>query len=165
MERALFSGIRHIGLGVLFGLYDYKFEVLALLGHIDDLKKKFGSYPYNISVPRLRPALGAVLTQAPYPVSDGELKKIVAILRLALPTVEIALSTREAKDLRDEMARIGITQMSAGSRTSPGGYTAPELEYDKSQFSIEDTRTIDEIVQDLNKLGVVAEVAYEEVNK
>ncbi len=165
MERALSSGIRHIGMGVLFGLYDYKFEVLALLDHIDDLKKKFGVYPYNISVPRLRPALGAVLTQAPYPVSDGELKKIVAILRLALPTVEIALSTREAKDLRDETARIGITQMSAGSRTSPGGYTAPELEYDKSQFSIEDTRTIDEIVQDLNKLGVVAEVAYEEVNR
>lgn len=165
MERALSSGIRHIGVGVLFGLYDYKFEVLALLDHIDDLKKKFGVYPYSISVPRLRPALGAVLTQAPYPVSDGELKKTVAILRLALPTVEIALSTREAKDLRDEMAKIGITQMSAGSRTSPGGYTAAEVEYDKSQFSVEDTRTIDEIIHDLNRLGMVPEVAYEEVNR
>ncbi len=162
MERALSSGIRHIGMGVLFGLYDYKFEVLALIDHISSLKDRFEIYPYNISVPRLRPAIGAVLTEAPYPVSDGELKKIVAILRLALPTAEIALSTREAKDLRDEMAKIGITQMSAGSRTSPGGYTVPEFEYDKSQFAIEDTRTIDEVIQDLNNLGLVPEVDYVE---
>lgn len=163
MERALSSGIRHIGMGFLFGLYDYKFEVLALVDHINSLKEKFGIYPYNISVPRLRPAIGAVLTEAPYPVSDIEFKKIVSILRLALPTVEIALSTRETKELRDEMAMIGVTQMSAGSRTSPGGYTAPEFEYDKSQFAVEDTRTINEVIRDLNNLGLIPEVDYEAV--
>lgn len=162
MERALSSGIEHIGMGVLFGLYDYKFEVLALLDHIRGLKAKFGVYPYNISVPRLRPALGAALKQSPYPVSDDELKKVVAILRLALPTVEISLSTRETKELRDEMANIGVTQMSAGSRTSPGGYTASGLECDKSQFSIEDTRTIDEVIRDLKTKGLIPQVDYVE---
>lgn len=165
MERALSSGIRHIGMGFLFGLYDYRFEVLALVDHIKNLKEKFDIYPYNISIPRLRPAIGAVLTEAPYPVSDMEFKKIVAILRLALPSVEIALSTRETKELRNEMVKLGVTQMSAGSRTSPGGYTAPEFEYDKSQFAIEDTRTIDEVIRDLNGLGLIPEVDYEEVNR
>ncbi|MFH1778556.1 MAG: [FeFe] hydrogenase H-cluster radical SAM maturase HydG [Candidatus Omnitrophota bacterium] len=163
MDRALFSGIKHIGMGFLFGLYDYRFEVLALVDHINSLKEKFGVYPYNISIPRLRPALGAVLTEAPYPVSDSEFKKITAILRLALPSVEIALSTRETKELRNEMVKIGVTQMSAGSRTSPGGYTAPEFEYDKSQFAIEDIRTIDEVIRDLNNLGLIPEVDYEAV--
>ena len=162
MERAPSSGIKHVGMGVLFGLYDYKFEVLALTDHINSLKEKFGVYPYNISIPRLHPALGAVLTEAPYPVSDEELKKVVAILRLALPKVDIALSTRESKKLRDEMTTIGITQMSAGSRTSPEGYATPGLEYDKSQFAIDDIRTIDEIVQELNKKGLTAEISYEE---
>lgn len=163
MDRALAAGVKHIGMGVLFGLYDYQFEVLALVEHINNLKEEYNIYPYNISIPRLRPALGAVLIEAPYPVSDEEFKKIVAILRLAVPKIEIALSTRETKELRDEMVKIGITQMSAGSRTSPGGYSAPEFEYDKSQFAVEDTRTLDEVVRDLKIKGFVPEINYEAV--
>ncbi len=155
MERAVSSGIKHFGMGVLFGLYDYKFEVLALFDHIVRLNEKLGVYPYNISVPRLRPAIGALLQKPPYPVSDTDFKKIVAILRLAFPAVHIALSTREPSRLRDEMVKMGITQMSAGSKTSPGGYTASGPDYDSSQFSIDDTRTVGEVIADLKGLGLV----------
>lgn len=161
MERAFSSGIRHFGMGVLFGLYDYKFEVLALYDHIVDLKGRFGVYPYNISVPRLRPAIGAILRKPPYPVSDSDFKKIAAVLRLAFPTLHIALSTRESPHLRDEMVMMGITQMSAGSKTSPGGYTAPGSDYDKSQFAVDDTRTIKKVISDLKRLGLTPQVDYE----
>lgn len=161
MERALSAGIRQVGMGVLFGLYDYKFEVLALYNHINRLKEKFGIYPYNISVPRLRPALGAVLRQSPYPVSDTEIKKVVVALRLAFPKVHIALSTREPKGLRDEMAKIGITQISAGSKTSPGGYTETGPDLEGSQFEIEDTRSTEEVMRDLKAMGLDPKVDYE----
>ncbi len=161
MDRALSSGIKHIGVGVLFGLYDYKYEVLALYDHIKDLKARFGAYPYNISIPRLRPALGAVLKEAPYPVSDLEFKKITAVLRIAFPSVNIALSTREPKGLRDEMAKLGVTQMSAGSRTSPGGYTAIDEDFDRSQFEIEDRRSLNEVVSDLRNMGLVPQIDSE----
>lgn len=154
MERAVSSGIKHFGMGVLFGLYDYKFEVLALFDHIARLNKEFGVYPYNISVPRLRPAIGALLQKPPYPVSDTDLKKIVAVLRLAFPAIHIALSTREPSRLRDEMVKIGVSQMSAGSKTSPGGYTASGPDYDSSQFAIDDTRTIEEVITDLKGIGL-----------
>ena len=161
MDRAVSSGIIHFGMGVLFGLYDYKFEVLSLFDHIVRLNEKFGVYPYNISVPRLRPAIGALLQTPPYPVSDTDLKKAVAVLRLAFPAIHIALSTREPPRLRDEMAKIGITQMSAGSKTSPGGYTASGTDYDRSQFAIDDTRTIDEVIADLRRMGLIPRVDHE----
>lgn len=164
MERALSSGIKRVGLGVLFGLYDYKFEVLALFDHIKKLKEKFDVYPYNISVPRLRPALGAVIKEPPYPVSGIALKKIVAVLRLAFPAVHIALSTREPRHLRNEMVRCGVSQMSAGSKTNPGGYTSSVAGDESSQFTIDDDRTLSEVIVSLQKMGLTPQLTEPSIN-
>lgn len=155
-DRAMEAGIDDVGVGVLFGLYDYKFEVLALLEHANYLEKKFGVGPHTISIPRLKRAEGSLISQnPPYPVSDFEFKKIVAVLRMAVPYTGIILSTRERKDLRDELFSLGISQISAGSKTSPGGYAETtdheQRTTNNKQFSIEDTRTIDEVIKDICK--------------
>lgn len=146
MDRAVEAGIEDVGLGALFGLYDWRFEVLALLQHTRHLEERFGVSAHTISVPRLMPAYGTPIKDAPNPVSDLEFKKIVAILRLALPNIGIVISTRESAGLRNEIISIGASQISAASRTSPGGYINSESDEDKSQFSLDDTRTLDEVV-------------------
>ena len=150
-DRALEAGIDDVGLGVLFGLFDYKFEVLALLSHAQYLDSKFGVGPHTISIPRLRPALGAIIQEAPYPVSDDEFKKLVAIIRLAVPYTGIILSTRERPELRDELLHLGVSQISAGSHTSPGGYK--EVEEKADQFEKADHRSLDEVIRCICKSG------------
>lgn len=149
-DRAIEAGIDDIGTGVLFGLYDWRFEIVALLGHARYLETKFGVGPHTISVPRLEPAVGAPLsTDSPFMVSDGELRKIVALLRIAVPYTGMILSTRESPELRDELFALGISQTSAGSRTTPGGYTQNE-ELSPSaaaQFTVQDHRSLDEIIK------------------
>jgi 2-iminoacetate synthase len=154
-DRAISAGIDDVGIGVLFGLYDYKFEVLALLEHADYLEKRFGVGPHTISVPRIRPALNAPLAiKPPYPVSDTDFKKLVAVLRLSVPYTGIILSTRETASLRDELVSLGVSQISAGSCTYPGAYKEKISHNQKTeQFRIEDTRTLDEVVYDLTKSG------------
>jgi 2-iminoacetate synthase len=153
MDRAQQAGIDDVGIGVLFGLYDYKFEVLALLAHCLYLEDKFGVGPHTISVPRVRPALNAPLAHnVPYPLSNDQFKKLVAVIRLAVPYTGMILSTREPPPFRDEVFSLGISQISAGSRTNPGAYNeerehAPESE----QFHLEDTRTQLEIIKDMIK--------------
>jgi len=153
MDRAIEAGIGDVGIGVLFGLYDWRFELLAIMEHIRHLEEKFGFGPHTISIPRLRPAVGAVLKKTPYPVSDEELKRIVAIMRLAVPYTGIVLSTREEAGLRNKALALGVSQISAGSRTSPGGYRKEKLEKNKAQFSIDDTRSLREVISDIIKLG------------
>lgn len=160
-DRAMEAGIDDVGIGVLFGLHHYKFEVLALLQHINYLEKKFGIGPHTISVPRLKPALGALISQnPPCPLSDFEFKKIVAILRLAVPYTGIILTTRERKELRNEFFSLGVSQISAGSKTQPGGY-AEENKKSKfknqnlEQFHIEDTRTVEEVIKDICTSGYI----------
>jgi 2-iminoacetate synthase len=154
-DRAMEAGIDDIGVGILFGLFDWRFEILALMQHIEHLEKAFGVGPHTISVPRLEPAFGSdVASQPPHPVSDVEFRKIVATLRLAVPYTGIIMSTRETPNIRRETFALGVSQISAGSRTNPGGYAEDEA-YDGSQFSLGDHRTVDEVIRDIAALGYI----------
>ena len=154
MDRAQEAGIDDVGIGVLFGLYDYKFETLALLEHSFHLEETFGVGPHTISVPRLQPAFNTPLADnVPYPVTDDAFKKLIAVIRLAVPYTGIILSTREPQKLRDELFDLGVSQLSAGSRTKPGAYTDEEESCDAGQFYLHDTRTQLEIVKEMLNRG------------
>lgn len=155
MDRAMEAGIDDVGIGVLFGLFDWRFELLALMQHIRHLERRFGVGPHTISVPRLEPATGSdVALHPPHPVSDVDFRKIVATLRLAVPYTGIIMSTRESANIRRETFALGVSQISAGSRTNPGGYAGDERE-DASQFSLGDHRGLDEVVRDVASLGYI----------
>lgn len=153
MDRAIDAGFDDLGIGALLGLYDWRFEVMATISHAHYLKERYGIWPHTISVPRLRPASGSPLTETPYPVSDDEFKLIVAIYRLAVPTAGVVVSTRESADLRREVLSIGASQISAGSKTEPGGYEEDEEHYESAQFGIDDHRSLDEVIEDVARLG------------
>ncbi|MGD0088711.1 MAG: [FeFe] hydrogenase H-cluster radical SAM maturase HydG [Planctomycetota bacterium] len=156
MDRAMEGGIDDVGIGVLFGLFDWRFEILALMQHIAHLEKKFGVGPHTISVPRLEPASGSeIASHPPHAVSDTDFRRIVAILRLAVPYTGIILSTRETPNIRRETFALGVSQISAGSRTSPGGYGKGEDIKDNAQFSVGDHRSLDEVVRDVATLGYI----------
>jgi 2-iminoacetate synthase len=152
MHRAMEAGIDDVGIGALFGLADYRYDTLALLYHAAELERVFGCGPHTVSVPRIEPAAGAPLTEAvPFPVSDDEFRKIVAVIRLALPYTGIILSTRERRELRDELFNYGVSQISAGSRTNPGGYSSEDD--GASQFSLGDHRSLEEVIAELIRTG------------
>lgn len=155
MDRAMEAGIDDVGLGVLFGLYDYKFEVLGLLYHARHLEETFGVGPHTISVPRLRPAKGVSLDNFPYLVPDEDFKKIVAVIRLAVPYTGMIISTRETPEFRAILLGLGISQLSAGSCTGVGGYGRhyTEEQEETPQFEIGDHRHPDEVIQDLCRRG------------
>jgi 2-iminoacetate synthase len=157
-DRAMAGGIDDVGAGVLFGLYDYKYEVLALLLHALHLEQTWGVGPHTISVPRIRPAGGIDLEDFPYLVSDREFKKLVAIIRLAVPYTGMILSTRESAQLRDELIAVGISQLSAGSCTGVGGYyreNNADREAQRTQFKVDDCRSLDEVVASVCKSGYI----------
>jgi 2-iminoacetate synthase len=158
MDRAMEGGIDDVGFGVLFGLYDYKFEVLATLLHSLHLEEHFGVGCHTISVPRIRPAAGVTLETFPYLVNDDDFKKIVAIIRLAVPYTGMILSTREPAQYRDEVINLGISQISAGSCTGVGGYHK-DIESNAvgtvGQFQVEDTRSTDEVLQTICESGYI----------
>jgi 2-iminoacetate synthase len=157
-DRAMEAGIEDVGAGVLFGLYNYKFEVLALLFHALHLEEKFDCGPHTVSVPRLKPASGMNIADYPYMVSDNDFKKIVAILRLAVPYTGIILSTRENAAIRDEVINYGVSQISAGSCTGVGGYKDEhdcDAPNNTAQFTVGDHRSPDEIIQSLCKSGYI----------
>ncbi len=157
MDRALQAGIDDVGIGSLFGLTDYKFETLALLTHAFYLDSKFGIGPHTISVPRLEPALNApAAIDPPYAVDDISFKKLVAVIRLAVPYTGIILSTREKPELRRELFSVGVSQISAGSKTAPGSYKESQESlngHDLEQFQLGDHRNVDEVVRDCASLG------------
>ena len=154
VDRAFAAGIDDVGIGVLYGLYDYKFETLAMLSHVEHLEKMHNVGPHTISVPRIEPAPGVELTNnIPHEVSDLEFKKVVAAIRLSVPYTGMILSTRETPDLRDELLDLGISQISAASRTSPGGYD--ESEDTGVQFELGDTRSLDEVMDTLVEKGFI----------
>ena len=155
MDRAMQAGIDDVGIGVLFGLADWRFELLALMQHIRHLEARHGVGPHTISVPRLEPASGSDLaSQPPHAVSDVDFRKIVAILRLAVPYTGIIMSTRESANIRRETFALGVSQISAGSRTNPGGYADSERE-NASQFCLGDHRPLDEVIRDVAGLGYI----------
>lgn len=154
MDRAMEAGINDVGLGVLFGLTEWRFEVLALMQHSAHLERRFNCGPHTISIPRIEPAEGSAISEnPPHAVSDLDFKKIIAILRLAVPYTGIILSTRERPEIRRDCLELGVSQISAGSRTNPGGY-GKDTEHD-AQFSLGDHRTLDEVVRDLASSGFI----------
>ncbi|MDD5059880.1 MAG: [FeFe] hydrogenase H-cluster radical SAM maturase HydG [Candidatus Omnitrophica bacterium] len=147
VDRAFAAGIDDIGIGVLYGLYDYKFETLGLLSHIEHMEGKFKVGPHTISVPRIEPAEGAELSfNPPCKISDDDFKKVVAVLRLSVPYTGIIMSTRESAEMRDTLLSLGVSQVSAESNTSPGGYLAKNKDMAGGQFSLGDHRSLDQIV-------------------
>lgn len=156
MDRAIKAGIDDVGIGILFGLCDWRFELLALMQHINYLEETFGIGPHTISVPRLEPAAGSdMAAHPPKPVSDIDFRKIVAILRLAVPYTGIIMSTRETPNMRRETFALGVSQISAGSRTNPGGYAEGQDIEEQAQFSLGDHRLLDEVIYDVAKLGYI----------
>lgn len=159
-DRAMEAGIDDVGIGVLFGLFDWRFEILALMQHIHHLEQKFGVGPHTISVPRLEPATGSdIASHPPFAVSDIDFRKLVAILRLAVPYTGIIMSTRESATIRRETFALGVSQISAGSRTNPGGYADDEVLHEGGaaveQFSLGDHRPLDEVIRDISSLGYI----------
>jgi 2-iminoacetate synthase len=153
IDNAFKAGIDDVGIGILFGLYDYRYELLALISHIEYLEKEYGMGPHTISVPRLEPAFGAPITeQPPYPLSENDFKKVIAILRLAVPYTGLIMSTRENAEMRKKSFDLGISQISAGSKTNPGGYSEKES---IEQFKLGDDRPLDELIYDICQSGYV----------
>ncbi|WP_340111117.1 [FeFe] hydrogenase H-cluster radical SAM maturase HydG [Maribellus mangrovi] len=154
LHRAMEAGIDDVGIGVLFGLFDYRFEILAMMQHINELEEKFGVGPHTISVPRMEPATNSDLaSHPPFPVSDIDFRKIVAILRLAVPYTGIIMSTRETAKMRQDTFALGVSQISAGSKTNPGGYE--EDDEISGQFSLGDHRSLDEVIRDVASMGYI----------
>lgn len=155
MDRAMEGGIDDVGIGALLGLIDYRFEVLAMIEHANHLERAYGCGPHTVSVPRMEPAIGAPAAEnIPSPVSDDDFKKIVAIIRIALPYTGIILSTREGDKMRNELIEYGVSQISAASKTNPGSYAHDE-EGTGTQFSTGDHRTLDQVIYSLAKEGYV----------
>lgn len=153
-DRAMEAGIDDIGMGVLFGLYDWRFELMAMMQQIHHLEERFGVGPHTISFPRMEPAAGSDLaSQPPHPVSDADFMKMIAIMRLAVPYTGMIMSTRESPEVRRATLELGISQISAGSRTDPGGYKDGEGDPNGSQFQLGDHRTVEEVVSDVVSLG------------
>ena len=156
MDRAMEAGIDDVGLGVLFGLNMYRYDFIGLLMHAEHLEETFGVGPHTISVPRIRPAEDINPEDFKDAISDEIFEKIVAVLRIAVPYTGMIISTRESKKTREKVLKLGITQISGGSKTSVGGYAKEETEEENSsQFDLEDKRTLDEIVGWLLKLGYI----------
>lgn len=156
MDRAMLGGIDDVGLGVLFGLSTYRYEFSGLLMHAEHLEAVFGVGPHTISVPRLRAADDIDPSQFSNCVPDNIFAKIVALIRIAVPYTGMIVSTRESKKTREQVLKLGISQISGGSKTSVGGYAKPEADDERSeQFEVEDTRSLDEVINWLMRLGYV----------
>lgn len=156
MDRAMEAGIDDVGIGVLFGLYQYRYDFVGLLMHAEHLEEKFGVGPHTMSIPRIRPADDIDVTEFPNAITDKLFKKIVSLVRIFAPYTGIIISTRESKKSREEVLEIGVSQISGASSTSVGGYDHKETTEDNSaQFEVDDNRTLDEIVKWLLELGYV----------
>lgn len=152
LSRAQQAGIDDVGVGALFGLYDWRFEVLGLVTHALHMQERFGVGPHTISFPRLRPASGVHLDER-WLVGDHDFKRLIAILRLAVPYTGMILTAREPAALRTEVMSFGVSQIDAGSRIELGGYTeagdAQVQVLEREQFQLGDVRTLDEVIRQL----------------
>ncbi len=155
MDRAMQGGIDDVGIGVLFGLDNYKYDFVGLLMHKEHLEASFGVGPHTISLPRIRPADDIDTNDFDNGLSDDMFEKLVAVLRIAVPYTGLIISTREDIKVRERLLKVGVTQLSGGSKTSVGGYSDNEECGDSSQFEIADNRTLDEVVCWLLKLGYI----------
>ncbi len=159
MDRAMEAGIDDVGVGVLFGLNTYRYDFVGLMMHAEHLETRFGVGPHTVSVPRICAAEDIDTADFPDAISDDIFERIVAVLRIAMPYTGMIISTRESQKARERLLKVGVTQLSGGSKTSVGGY-AEGAEQDTSdensaQFDVSDRRTLDEIVEWLIDLGQV----------
>ena len=155
MDRAMEGGIDDVGCGVLFGLNLYRYDFVGLLMHAEHLEAAKGVGPHTISVPRIRPADDIDPETFSNAISDDIFKKIVAVLRIAVPYTGLIISTRESQAARAAVLELGVSQISGGSRTSVGGYTTEERHDETAQFDVSDTRTLDQVVNWLLELGYI----------
>lgn len=153
MDRAMQGGIDDVGLGVLFGLELYKYEFAGLIMHAEHLEAVHGVGPHTISVPRIKKADDIDPTAFDNSISDEMFEKITACIRLAVPYTGIIISTRETEQTRTKLLKMGVSQVSGGSRTSVGGYTQEERPHDTEQFDVSDQRTLDDVVAWLMENG------------
>ncbi|KGN82174.1 thiamine biosynthesis protein ThiH [Porphyromonadaceae bacterium COT-184 OH4590] len=154
IDRAMEAGIDDTGIGVLFGLNNYRYDFVGLLMHAEHLEARFGVGPHTISVPRICPADSIDTNDFDNSISDDVFGKIVAIIRISAPYAGMIISTRESEESRRKVLELGVSQLSGGSRTSVGGYSEGAKDTSQSaQFDISDTRTLDEIVHWLLRLG------------
>jgi len=154
-HRAMEAGVDDVGIGALFGLYDWKFEVMGLLAHTIDLEKKFGGVgPHTISFPRMEPAINTpFIEKSTAKVDDDAFKKLVTVIRLSVPYTGMILTARENAQVRQEVIPVGITQIDAGSNIGIGGYAREALDYARQQFILGDNRSLDEAICDLARMG------------
>ncbi|ABS60105.1 [FeFe] hydrogenase H-cluster radical SAM maturase HydG [Fervidobacterium nodosum] len=157
LDRAMLAGIDDVGIGALFGLYDWKYEVMGLIYHTIHLEERFGVGPHTISFPRIEPAVGSEISyNPPHRVSDENFKKLVAIIRLAVPYTGMILTAREPAELRKEVLKMGVSQIDGGSSIGIGSYSQEDPEkVKKSQFILGDNRTLEEVIYDLLKEGYI----------
>ncbi len=159
MHRAFEAGVDDFGIGVLFGLYDWRFEVMGLLYHARELEQRFGVGPHTVSFPRLEPAHNTPYTESPrYQVSDEDFKKLITVIRLAIPYTGMILTARESAKLRRAVLPLGITQTDASSRIGVGAYQAEDRAQQqgrKQQFILGDTRSLDEVIRELAQMGYI----------
>ncbi|MDR2199212.1 MAG: [FeFe] hydrogenase H-cluster radical SAM maturase HydG [Deltaproteobacteria bacterium] len=152
MDRAMRAGIDDVGLGVLFGLEDYRYEFAALMMHAEHLEASQGVGPHTISVPRVRAADDIDPGKFKGGITDDTFAKLVACVRIAVPYTGMIVSTRESRECRERVLELGVSQISGGSRTSVGGYFEEEEE-DTRQFEVHDNRTLDEVISWLMERG------------
>ncbi len=159
MHRAMDAGIDDVAIGALFGLYDWRFEVMGLVRHAHDLERQFGIGPHTISFPRMQPAPGSFISEnSSYLVGDDAFKRLVTVLRLAVPYTGLIVTARERADLRREIIGYGCTQTDASSKIGIGAYSTNKLQEenrDKVQFMLGDQRRLDEVVRELATDGYI----------
>jgi len=158
LHRALEAGVDDVAIGALFGLYDWRFEVMGLLYHARDLEKHFGIGPHTISFPRLQPAVNTPFVQkAKYKVSDEDFKKLIAVIRLSVPYSGMILTAREPAHIRREVIPLGVTQTDASTKIGIGAYSQEDegQKAEKQQFLLGDTRSLDEVIRELAENGYI----------
>lgn len=158
MHRAFEAGIDDVGIGALFGLHDWKFEVMGLVSHAAELEKMFGIGPHTISFPRLETAENTPYIEKRFQnVDDEDFKKLVTVLRLAVPYTGLILTARETRSMRNEVLKLGVTQTDASSRIGIGAYSDDSSAQNgpKQQFFLGDTRSLDDLIRDLALDGYI----------
>ncbi len=157
MHRAMEAEVDDVGIGALFGLYDWKFDVMGLLMHTIDLEKHFGGVgPHTISFPRMEPAVNTpYIEKNSYKIDDDTFKKLVTVIRLSVPYTGMILTARENAAVRQEVIQVGCTQIDAGSNIAIGGYSENNPDHHKQQFILGDDRSLDEAIRDMASLGYI----------
>lgn len=156
LDRAMQGGCDDVGIGALYGLYDWRFETLGLVSHALHLQERFGVGPHTISFPRIQPASGVHLDES-FHVKDHDFKRLIAILRLSVPYTGLIMTARESAEIRNAVMAFGVSQIDAGTRLELGGYTevGDAQCMEREQFQLGDIRSLDEVMRELTTEGYI----------